>query len=461
MNSKSLARGLQASIACITSSEPERNKRFGSAFAIRASGSTTYLVTCWHVVEDVGGHDRVLADGIPAKVVASGAERGLDLVVLRVEDLPRKESLKLRSPSGYSGESILTAGFHLPDGKQHMFRSLRGCLKERVGFHHRDRVRAWDLEIESDATLEPGYSGSPVVSADNGEVVAIVSHRQGQGRSGFAIGIEELQKIWRAIDSQQLYKNLLKLGYRQQSRLFRKVVEKHKVAAFLIHGSVEYGQRWLLNRLVVQYLPEWIRGKTIKVDVSRRVRGSSVRALWRDLAGRVGLRGPRFELEEVCDRVFQAWQTQDVLLVLYEVNFMPEPEFHRLLDDFWLPLAERAKSSISTNANHPYRLLMFLVDYDGRVGEWEAPFVEKLDAAWKPDQPIKTPKIQEFSDEELEMWIENEYKDLPAELTAEIDAAVAAILEQSEAGVPELVLREICDRCGFNWYDEAEKWMKL
>lgn len=42
---------------------------------------------------------------------------------------------------------------------------------------------------------------------------------------------EALDKIWQFVDSEQLYGTLLKLGYKQQVRLFRKLVKKYAIAA--------------------------------------------------------------------------------------------------------------------------------------------------------------------------------------------------------------------------------------
>ena len=75
---------------------------------------------------------------------------------------------------------------------------------------------------------------------------------------GIRAAVEELalaQLKTKQQTSLKLYSALLKLGYRQQARLFRRAIESESVAAFLIHGLPEYGQRWLLNRLVVQHLP--------------------------------------------------------------------------------------------------------------------------------------------------------------------------------------------------------------
>lgn len=53
---------LQKSIVLITSTE-SRNGHWGTGFVVKSQGGTTYILTCFHVVIQVGGKDKVQADG--------------------------------------------------------------------------------------------------------------------------------------------------------------------------------------------------------------------------------------------------------------------------------------------------------------------------------------------------------------------------------------------------------------
>jgi predicted RNase H-like nuclease (RuvC/YqgF family) len=64
---------------------------------------------------------------------------------------------------------------------------------------------------------------------------------------------QRLDDLDRVATDDRLYQALLKLGYSRQVLTFRKFVQQYPVAAFLIYGKLDYGQRWLLNRLVVQH----------------------------------------------------------------------------------------------------------------------------------------------------------------------------------------------------------------
>ncbi len=270
--------------------------------------------------------------------------------------------------------------------------------------------------------------------------------------------LKELEKTSPS-SGEDLYRTLLRLGYRRQIRLFRRLIEAESVAAFLIHGLPNYGQRWLLNRLVVQYVPYLLTGKVVLVNVSRKVRKNDVSALWREVAGRVGLRGKQYSPSEIAEKVYQWWQTQNVLLVFHEVETMPETSVSELIDNFWLPLINKVQEQQSQVSK--FKLLMFLIDYEGCVGGWEVPFAEKLNSKWEPQTPIRSPEINEFSDDDLTDWIDTEYDKLPAVLTARVDNTVRTILANSDNGIPELALEAICDRCGCDWYEELEKWLKL
>lgn len=262
---------------------------------------------------------------------------------------------------------------------------------------------------------------------------------------------QQLNELERSVSSGRLYNALLKLGYRQQTREFRRFIETYSTAAFLIHGSPEYGQRWLLNRLVVQYVPSIITGKIVRIDLSRISRRSDINALWRELGGRVGL-GRQSTIPEIAERVYQWWRTQNVLLIFYDVDFISENFLHELIRDFWLPLATKVKETSAPTRQ--FKLLMFLVDYDGCAGTWNIPFAEGH-LSWK------LPRISEFSEVELTNWLEYEADELPNKLINQIDQTIEIILKNSDNGIPEPALGEICRLSDCNWYEQEEKWLKL
>ena len=192
---------LPDSICLITSLNPS-NRRFGTGFVIHKDKQATYIVTCAHVIDDVDGAEGeqclVRADDRTAQVIALSPDRFPDLAVLKVAGLFNKPALR-PSRAGYSGSAFVTAGWFKWSGQQHLIKGLQGELGKHVALTLREsneRVKAWDLKILDEDTLEPGYSGSPVLSADSGHVLGVVSDRQSEGKRGLAISIAALQKIW-------------------------------------------------------------------------------------------------------------------------------------------------------------------------------------------------------------------------------------------------------------------------
>jgi hypothetical protein len=187
---------LRDSVILITSKIPSNN-RFGTGFVIHRDGKVIYLLTCAHVLDDVGGEEEAVINGHSIEVVAFGLEGGIDLAVLKAENLSDRLPLGLCS-SGKTGDAIRIIGFYNFD-MYHRSKQLEGnlgtqdILLPKASSH---AIRAWDLKIVDDYNLEPGYSGSPIIDVKRGCVVGIVSHRQGEGKRGLAIDIETIKKIW-------------------------------------------------------------------------------------------------------------------------------------------------------------------------------------------------------------------------------------------------------------------------
>ncbi len=73
----------EESIVLISSKLEKKANVIGTGFAFYREQNYTYLLTCDHVVENVGGEQNILVDGISAKVVEMGDIQGFDLAVLQ------------------------------------------------------------------------------------------------------------------------------------------------------------------------------------------------------------------------------------------------------------------------------------------------------------------------------------------------------------------------------------------
>lgn len=445
----------QKSITLITSSDPDV-KKFGTGFSIYQSRGLTYILTCAHVVADVGGENKVKVDNRVSTLI--DINEAADIAILKVEGLD-KPPLSLQG-LGLKDKFFLTAGFQVYD-KRYLLRPLTGSLGQQGGLkfgQDSDLVQTWDLLINDDYKLQPGYSGSPVVDKASGEVIGIVSSRQGEGDKGLAISIEAMKYLrnWQPTDSGKLFKSLLSLGYDDQDDLFFEIVnEDFRIASFWIHGLPEHGQRWLLNRLVLKHVPFYTSSKIIIVKLERKGRGIDIESLRRELCGRLGV-DRNLSLVDIADRVYHWWTTQNVIFVFHDVNCILEDTFQKLVEAFWVHLARRVQSD---DIISKFKLLMFLVDYEGCTENWCLTETPDLDA--KISMPVRSDKISKFSKSDLKLWIRNSSRDLPQCLTKEVDKTVKTILENSDNGIPEGALAEIYDRCGCDWYEVEDKRFKL
>jgi S1-C subfamily serine protease len=185
------------SVVLITSGDPD-NSAFGTGFVIHRDAQASYLLTCAHVVRDVGGPDSTHIAGQPTTVIASGEDSFPDIAVLRVEGMLDRPPLSLQSEA-QTGDAFLTDGFQT-FRQNYLHRPIRGVLGTQVELavkNRAERVWAWDLSIIGDYDLQSGYSGSPVILETTGAVVAVASHTLGQ-KKGLAISVSDLMQLWPA-----------------------------------------------------------------------------------------------------------------------------------------------------------------------------------------------------------------------------------------------------------------------
>ena len=63
-----------------------------------------------------------------------------------------------------------------------------------------DYVRVLELELDGDgSSLQPGYSGSPVLIQRTRRVIGVVDQRKGDGKQGLAISVEEAKRIFQRV----------------------------------------------------------------------------------------------------------------------------------------------------------------------------------------------------------------------------------------------------------------------
>jgi hypothetical protein len=248
------ANKIASSVITITSADCT-NDQFGTGFVIHQNEGTAYVVTCHHVVETVGGRNKVIVSGKRAVVIVSGIDYGFDLDILKVEALKDRSSLRLHI-AGEREEQIFILGAQLLSKEQGLYEKppLEGKLGNQIEFESRDgnsRFNAWFLHLNDDTRIQRGYSGAPVINKKSGYVLAVASFAEEHGRTGRAISVEVIKRLWQCIPpdefaagiSPNLFADELKsqvgIDYKLLSQLLsdRKWIEADTVTAYLMYKA--------------------------------------------------------------------------------------------------------------------------------------------------------------------------------------------------------------------------------
>ncbi|NET43364.1 serine protease [Okeania sp. SIO2B3] len=173
----------------------------GTGFAFHREQNFTYLLTCAHVVEDMGGENNVLVNNIPAEIVAIGDIRNFDLAVLRVAEIDHIPLLKLTILSSQTEKNlnIKICGNYLYGEEKKMLRqTVEGMIEtsqKTMVVQSTEKATVWKLQIQKER-LRRGYSGALVVDSETGLVLGVATNIEKDGEQGAAISIEALRKIW-------------------------------------------------------------------------------------------------------------------------------------------------------------------------------------------------------------------------------------------------------------------------
>jgi hypothetical protein len=200
---------LDDSIVLITSGDTRKQGVTGTGFVIHQDGLRTYVLTCSHVVRDVGGSENVMADGLAAEIIAQGDEQDFDLTVLQVEGLSDRPTLKL-SQFCQEGQFFVVIGFYLYGRNNPRMKQITGVIGQQSEIRSlklRSSVDAWELGLDEENYLRPGYSGAPVIEQLSNRVMAVVTHQEGQSdrsEKGAAVSINALREVWVDMPSELL-----------------------------------------------------------------------------------------------------------------------------------------------------------------------------------------------------------------------------------------------------------------
>jgi serine protease Do len=151
-----------------------------------------YIITNYHVVEDVSTIRASLSDGstYPARVLARDVES--DLALLKVEPTRPLPTMPLGTTSDLMvGETVIAIGNAY--GYQYTVTvGVVSAVKRDVSLN---KEISYKSLIQTDASINPGNSGGPLVNI-NGELVGVnVAIRAGAQGISFAIPVETMIRV--------------------------------------------------------------------------------------------------------------------------------------------------------------------------------------------------------------------------------------------------------------------------
>jgi serine protease Do len=165
-------------------------RSLGTGFIIDATG---FILTNYHVVQ--GAHEILvqLEDGREAPAVPVGADPGIDVALLHVEDTGLSPAELGDSDALEVGEWVLAIGN--PFGLSH---TVTAGIVSAKGRDYRDlgmSQRGYQNFIQTDASINPGNSGGPLVNVA-GQVVGMNTAVSAAGQGlGFAVPINMIKTI--------------------------------------------------------------------------------------------------------------------------------------------------------------------------------------------------------------------------------------------------------------------------
>jgi Pentapeptide repeats (8 copies)/Trypsin-like peptidase domain len=191
------------SIVLVAHKDKSNIKDFGTGFVIYHDKQISYVLTCAHVLKDIGNIENVVVGGSPVKEVILGDTSGCDLAVLIVKDeLTKKQALVLGTV-GRKGARIIISGFYTDSTKTRKLADINGKLGDgngRIENIEGEHIPIWTLRTTNDSEneIQAGYSGSPVVDVDTGYTIGVFINQTFKDKGEF-IKIEALDMIWKTM----------------------------------------------------------------------------------------------------------------------------------------------------------------------------------------------------------------------------------------------------------------------
>ena len=179
----------------VVSIESVSNNSFGTGFVIDSDEKGIYVLTCQHVLDDV---ETPVVENVLAKVIAKGGF--IDMALLYVSKL-HLEPLPLQEKECNQLDVEVIGFSHFNQSltqKKHIKATL---YQELIELHSKEEDTYYNvrkIKANDGFNFDRGNSGSPVICKHSGNVIAMVSNKEGNNIA-YAIDIENLKTVWKDV----------------------------------------------------------------------------------------------------------------------------------------------------------------------------------------------------------------------------------------------------------------------
>jgi serine protease Do len=223
------------------SQQPRVQNSLGSGVIVRADG---IVITNYHVIKDAEEVKVILADGrdLSAEIIVTDERTDLAALKLKLKDKEKVPFVEIRDADELEvGDIVLAFGNPFGIGQTVTMGIVSGLARSQVG------IEDFRSLIQTDAAVNPGNSGGPLVTLD-GKVVgintAIFSNTGGSIGIGFAIPSNlivpiissvdkggKIKRVWVGVIMQSIDKEVAKaLGLEKVSGVLVKSIFKESPA---------------------------------------------------------------------------------------------------------------------------------------------------------------------------------------------------------------------------------------
>ena len=265
----------------------------------------------------------------------------------------------------------------------------------------------------------------------------------------------------------KLYQALLHLNYVNQISLFENFLRNSTdmVAAFLLYGKHQSAPRWLLNCLLQNVLNVKNREhKIINVPlffITQSINLSTISAI---VGRKLGIN--KYSVQDIAEETCRIWITQTVIFTMQLIpteisdldtnnNQITKEYIDEIIYEFWKPIAELAHQR--KRRNHNYRLLLFIIDQDGYMKDWEIGCSKDSSSPF-----IKFPEIEPIPRIQVLNWA-NDYifNENILEFRESFIDEVFEVTSNKEQIEQDSACQRICEICdfGIEWKDYLS-WIK-